>query len=371
MKILHSIWSLAPENGGPTRSTIGICKALGKAGVDVALISHVPHTVSLAEQDSLRACGVSFFEGTGNGLLPALSDSRRLIREIRPDIVHIQGLWKMSTHAMGIAAYGAGKSMVVSPRGMLDPWALSVKKWKKRLGMLLYQDADLRHAAAFHATAEQEVSHIRAAGYGQPCIVAPNGVDLPQNMPTGKRNGEIRTAVFLSRLHPGKGLVELAKAWHKVSPKGWRMRVVGPDSYDHKKDVIQVLESLGIRDEWTFDGALDDAAKWSAYASADLLVHPSVSENFGITIAEGLGAGLPVIATKGAPWAELQERKCGWWVDLGVEPLARALGEAMSLDDATRQEMGERGRRLIAEKYTWDAVVKKIIEGYEKILGNA
>ena len=102
--------------------------------------------------------------------------------------------------------------------------------------------------------------------------------------------------------------------------------------------------------------------------SSDLLVHPSVSENFGITIAEGLAAGLPVIATKGTPWKELQEWGCGWWIDLGVEPLVAALKEATSLDDGNRRQMGENGRRLVEEKYTWDAVVKKILVGYEEVL---
>ena len=75
-----------------------------------------------------------------------------------------------------------------------------------------------------------------------------------------------------------------------------------------------------------------------------------------------------MITTKGAPWEELETHKCGWWIDIGVEPLARALREAMSLDDATRHEMGKRGRRLVEEKYTWDAVVTAMVKGYEDIL---
>ena len=135
-----------------------------------------------------------------------------------------------------------------------------------------------------------------------------------------------------------------------------------------RKDVLARLDQLGITQDWEFSDALDDVQKWEAYMSSDLLVHPSVSENFGITIAEGLAAGLPVIATKGTPWKELQEWGCGWWIDLGVEPLVAALKEATSLDDGNRRQMGENGRRLVEEKYTWDAVVKKILVGYEEVL---
>ena len=89
------------------------------------------------------------------------------------------------------------------------------------------------------------------------------------------------------------------------------------------------------------------------------------------------------ITTKGTPWSELegeqppnpsmrelsnsQTSKCGWWIDIGVEPLARALKEAMALTDEERHEMGVRGRKLVEEKYTWNAVVKAMVKGYEGI----
>ena len=111
-----------------------------------------------------------------------------------------------------------------------------------------------------------------------------------------------------------------------------------------------------------------DEEKWAYYRQADLLIHPSVSENFGITIAEGLAAGLPVICTKGTPWQDIEEHKCGWWIDIGVEPLAQALKAAMTLSYEDRQAMGERGQKLIADKYTWDAVAEKMVNGYKGIL---
>ena len=115
---------------------------------------------------------------------------------------------------------------------------------------------------------------------------------------------------------------------------------------------------------------VDDDEKWREYAAADLLVHPSVSENFGITIAEGLSAGLPVICTRGAPWTDVVVHKCGWWIDIGIEPLATALKSAMSLSDEERREMGLRGRLLIQKKYTWSSVVNTMVKGYESVLRN-
>jgi glycosyltransferase involved in cell wall biosynthesis len=101
---------------------------------------------------------------------------------------------------------------------------------------------------------------------------------------------------------------------------------------------------------------------------ADLFIHPSDSENFGISIAEALYAGLPVVTTKGAPWQELEEHNCGWWIDIGVEPLVKALKSAMGLTDDERLEMGRRGHELVLEKYTWDAIGREMAKAYEGVL---
>ena len=250
---------------------------------------------------------------------------------------------------------------------MLDPWALSVKKWKKRLAMFFYQKRDLKGAAAFHVTAALEEKSVRAQGLNQPVIIAPNGVDLPEVMPP-KTSAMPKTAIFLSRLHPGKGLLTLAEAWARVKPQGWRMKVVGPDSYGHKAEVVAKLAGLGILDHWEFVDMLNDVEKWSAYRMADLLVHPSVSENFGITIAEGLAAELPVIATKGTPWKDLDNYACGWWIDQGVDALESALRNAFDKSLEDLHAMGLRGRRLIDERYSWQTSVMVVRQGYRSIL---
>lgn len=347
MKVLHVIAEIDPKNGGPTRSVKGLCRALSQAGLDVSLL------VLSGDHPFENPCGVNVFRGWVDDLSGF-------------DIVHIHGLWLWPIHKVIRECRRQNVRYVISTRGMLDPWALSVKRWKKLLAMALYQRRDIVQAAALHATADEESRHIRALGFAQPIIVAPNGVDLPESMPQHEPIDDFKgkTAIFLSRLHPGKGLMTLADAWAQIKPKGWRMMVVGPDSYGHKKEVLARLAMNGITGDWIFIDAVDDRLKWRYYRSADLLVHPSISENFGITIAEGLAAGLPVICTKGTPWGDIASRKCGWWIDFGADPLAQALREAISLPGEALKGMGGRGRCLIEEKYTWPAAAKSIIVGY-------
>ena len=365
MRLLHVTMGISPEGGGPTRSVKGLCRALDRAGEDVSLlVLHGNHPFEdRGNVNVIYASGGDAVRSRGTRDTTVMTQAL----DVRAyDIVHLHGLWDMGLHKVVRECRKWKVPYVISPRGMLDPWALGVKKWKKLLAMCLYQKNDLKHAAAFHATAEAEASHIRMLGFKQPIIIAPNGVDLPEVMP--ERTVGTHTAIFLSRLHPGKGLLTLAEAWARVKPVGWRMLVVGPDSYGHKKEVEARLEQLGIAEAWEFAEEMDDVAKWKAYRSADLLAHPSVSENFGITIAEGLAAELPVICTKGTPWSDVESRHCGWWIDLGVEPLVDALKEATAMSDEERRQMGANGRRLVAEKYTWGAVVKAMVDGYESVV---
>lgn len=143
--------------------------------------------------------------------------------------------------------------------------------------------------------------------------------------------------------------------------------VNGDFEREYEAKVRARVNELGLENQFVFTGALNDDEKWQAYARADLFVLPTYSENFGIVVAEALYAGIPVISTKGTPWRELKENKCGWWIDTGVEPLIKALSESTAFDVEALREMGANGRKLVEGKYTWDAVVKNMIAGYESI----
>ena len=334
--------------------------------------------------------------------------------QINPDIIHVHALWMPANHIAFCVAQRRHIPVMLSVRGSLDPWALRQKSLKKQLALWFFQQRDLRRAASFHATAAQEADNIRAQGLTQPIWVIPNGVDLPDTLPErDARQERPRIALFLSRLHPGKGLINLVQAWARIRPHGWQMRIVGPDVCGHKAVVQSEIEKSGLQGDFVFVGNLDDQAKWREYVNADLFVHPSHSENFGISIAEALAAGLPVITTKGAPWSELlgtaesaevltygsskveeklltervelcipsckscdpvkrtpelpnsRTSRCGWWIDVGADPLMIALQEAFSLTDEERRIMGRVGRKLVEAKYTWSAIGRQMKQAYE------
>ena len=374
MRILNVVSSLSHHAGGPSRSVQGLVAGLNRADVEAWLMT-------LRRGEEPWVDGVSHFV---NG-----APLENVVDRLKPDIVHLHGIWSLELHRCAVVCRRRKIPYVIAPRGMLEPWSLKQKWLKKRIARLLYQDKDLKFAAALHATAESEAEQFRRLGFENPVIISPNGVNVPGKFEPrnhlrqgygGQDTQNTRKRVlFVSRMHPKKGVMELVEAWNtikhqtlNIKHQTWMCELVytvnGDFEREYEAKVKARVKGLGLEDQFIFTGALNDDEKWEAYARADLFVLPTYSENFGIVVAEALWAGVPVITTKGTPWKELEERKCGWWIDTGVEPLVKALCKATVLSDVERREMGARGRELVEEKYTWDAVVKAMVKGYERVV---
>lgn len=377
MKVLHVISGISRKGGGPSRSSQGLVKALCEAGVDAWI-----HSFDREEPwvDGVRA--FRRLEG-----LDAAS-----LKEF--DLVHIHGIWDRRLHAVAKLCRKAKVPYVIAPRGMLEPWSLQQKWLKKRIARFLYQDRDLKKAAALHATAESEKDQFRKLGFKNYCIVSPNGVNLPQT-PTSTHNSNSyeKRALFVSRMHPKKGVMELVEAWARVKPEGWICELVytksGAEELAYEQKVKDRILALGMsyqdndgtihsptptsHSNFIFTGPLDDDKKWEAYARADLFILPTYSENFGIVIAEALWAGVPVITTKGTPWSELvggSSGRCGWWIDTGVEALTECLRSALNTPTSTLSQMGKNGHALVERKYSWKSAINAMKHGYEQILND-
>ena len=287
------------------------------------------------------------------------------------DLIHIHGLWSRLLH--DAAAYGTAHKIPIvwSTHGMTAPWAMRHKWWKKMPAWLLYQRHDLKSAALIHCTTELEVEWNRALGFKN-CFIVPLGTQLPgtDNCPLPPDNSH--TLLFVGRIYPVKGLVNLIKAWSIVNSQlatdNWRLRVVGPDQAGHMAELESLVRELALCGSVEFAGPKYGTELFQEYDNCDCLVLPSFTENFGATIVDALAHGKPCIASTFTPWRELQEYGCGWWVSNEPDKLAKAIQEMIDAGDEARREMGSRGRKLVEEKYTWDAIVNAMVKGYEEVL---
>lgn len=225
----------------------------------------------------------------------------------------------------------------------------------------------MAQAACFHATAESEFLDIRRSGFTQPVCIIPCGVHVPDNR--GRRSGGRRRLLFLARVHPKKGVDNLLRAWQVVGRKfpDWELLVVGPDNEGYTGEMQTLAADLGLA-RVSFLGGLYGEAKLQAYRDADLYVLPSHSENFGITVAEALAAGTPVIVTRGTPWEGVMTHGAGWWIEVGVEPLVACLEEALAASPERLESMGQVGRVWMKRDFSWAAMSERFLLTYRWLL---
>jgi glycosyltransferase involved in cell wall biosynthesis len=374
LRAVHVAGVLSVETGGPSYSVPRLCEALATAGVDATLLSV---TKSGIESDKFKSAlrakpydDLRFPRNLSNlPVLGALHLSFGLARAIRVEasssnIVHNHGLWLMPNLEAGWAAARANKPLVVTPRGMLGAASLAFSSQKKRIFWRFFQGPALRDAACFHATSEQEYQEIRDYGIRAPVAIIPNGIDLPPIRPDAG-NSIGRLVLSLGRIHPKKGLDRLLRAWAKVERDNpaWRLRIVGPAELGHDDELRALAVKLNLR-RVAIEPPIFNDNKHVVFQEADVFVLSSLNENFGLTVAESLAAGTPVISTKGAPWPGLEIERCGWWIDHGAAPLAQTLNTAMSLPREALLDMGARGRAWMARDFGWDAIGQKMAALY-------
>jgi glycosyltransferase involved in cell wall biosynthesis len=378
MRILHSTPSLAPESGGTARLVTGLCSALANRNVEVALISldlgsrFASPIMPSAPQVHTTFVRNRFAIGQRQLWSPQFGKTlHHLVKSKGIELIHDNCIWLPTHLDVTREARRTSLPIVVSIHGMLKPWALNHNRLRKQIMWHLYQERTLAQVDLLHATATNEANDLRQLNLKQPIAVIPNAVDVPPQVRDYAKAPErsTRTILFMGRIHAVKGLLNLIKALGQIPMDGWEVLIVGPDEGGHLQEVQMAVQANHLQQKVKFVGMVNDLDKWQYYQKSDLFVLPSFSENFSIVVAEALACGVPVITTTGTPWQELLTTKSGWWVEPKVDALAAALQEAMGLTDETRQQMGQNGRQLVQQNYSWEIVGEKMVAVYEWLLG--
>jgi glycosyltransferase involved in cell wall biosynthesis len=307
------------------------------------------------ESDVLSAAG-----GAG---LAALAEYRRRARAA--GVLHGHGAWRPTDLFPLAVGRNPQARIVCSPAGTLAPWSMQYKSWRKTPFWLVVQRPAFARAHCFHATSDLEAADIRRLGFRQPIAVVPNSVEIPSAL-AGQRRYEL---LFLGRLAPEKNVEPLLLAWQRLEREfpQWTLRIAGPLGGAYPQLMKARAEQLGLA-RCEFTGELDAAGKAAAFSTARLFVLPSLTENFGIVVAEALAHGVPVVTTTRTPWSGLATHGCGWQVDPQLEPLKEGLRAALSLPRAHLEAMGAAGRAWVEAEFGWDSVGERMLATYEWLL---
>jgi len=356
---------------------------LARSSARVGDVAEVATTHAAGDRDEVLLpvdTRVSSFPRWGSAEQGASSSLRRWITAHAADydVLHIHGVFSVSTIVASRAAARRGVPYVITPHGMLDRWALSQKRLRKRAYLHWVGQPIFARAAAAHALTPRELTDIRHQGMSTPTFVLPNGIDATQLNEADSRRfrdtfppaRDRDIVLFLGRLHQKKGIDVLIDAFAAAWPARRRplLVVAGPGSPDFRGNLERRATLRDLHNDILFTGELTGELKVAALKACDVFVLPSRSEGFSVSILEALAAGKPVVVTTSCNFPEIASAEAGVVIPPDdIRALRDALVNVMA--DATgRHEMGTRARRLVASRYDAGLLATQLRAVYRDIL---
>lgn len=369
MKILYT-GTLDVNAGGPAFSTYNTMRGLNDAGVETHVLMH-----EMGAKGKLIGTDVPMHFAKQPwehvfGFSPYYKGEIRACGEF--DVYQAQGIWQYNTYALVDVARSMGKPYLITPRGMLYPQDIAKSKaWFKKMSLKLRLLDDLNRAACVHVTCTDEMDHCRNLGVTAPVAIVPNPVEIKEYA-VGKKDGVFRLG-YLGRISRRKNVEGLIYAWAALGDRvkeNAELLIIGGGDEEYMAFLKAEVARLRLNNV-RFTGFISGQEKEDALASLSVLAMPSEFENFGNVIVEGLVRGIPCIATTGAPWKDLVDYQCGWWVEYSQSAITAAVASALASSADALHAMGERGKVLMKEKYSIEAVARQMKAVYEWIVNHA
>jgi glycosyltransferase involved in cell wall biosynthesis len=378
--VLHVIPAVAPRYGGPSRAVLSMCRALRSIGVRAEVAS--TDADGRARLSGLAAASAAvptrlFARQWSEAFKYSRPLARWLDGHVREfDVVHVHAVFSHACLAAARACRRRGVPYVVRPLGSLDPWSLARRRLEKRILWHAGVARMLRGAAAIHYTTDEERRQAERPLGLAGGVVIPLGVDDELFERSAARGAgapgrpELAGrpyALFLSRLHPKKGLELLLEAFAglvETARADWRLVVAGDGEPAYVSALRRRAERLGDGGRILFTGWLAGVERLETLRGAGLFVLPSHQENFGLAAAEAMAAGVPVLLSDRVNLADLViAAGAGWVVPPDAAPLRDALAAALR-DPTARAARGRAGQELARERFAWPVVAARLVDLY-------
>jgi glycosyltransferase involved in cell wall biosynthesis len=361
--------------GGPIYSVYGLCNALAKLpNIKIKVLTTDSAGPALSESLVVTSIPVQFPEGYDVYYFRrwfGLSISPRLLLNLWTmikwsDVVHLTAVYSFPTIPALLICRILGKPVVWSPRGALQRWERASKIHFKSVWELICNSLITPYRCVLHVTSEKEAADSKARIPNALTELISNGVYFPESLPARDwlPEGRLRL-LYLGRLHPIKGIENLVQAVKLIENKEVSLTICGNGDEAYMRTLHKLVHDLKLDGRIEFQGHVDGTNKFSAFMQADICIVPSFSENFGMVVAEALAHGVPVVASKGTPWVDLENKGCGVWVDNSPSALAEGILRIREMDLET---MGHNARQWMGSSYKWSAIGQQMYIVYERLL---
>lgn len=391
MKILHIIPALSPVRGGPSQGVIETVKNLQQInGIKASIVTTNENCngvldVPLNCWHEYNSVPVMFFSRLSSPVVGirdfciSTSLTTWLWQHIwKYDIIHIHGLFTYPSTVGMIIARHKKVPYIVSTHGLLREWSMSQKSAKKSIYLNLLEKNNLNHCCCVHFASLQEQVESQKLELKSSSFVVPFGLDIP--LPIQKARDKLHKhlniplnipiILFLSRLHEVKGLDYLISALAKISDIDFRFIIAGSGNLEYEEKVKLWVTQSSLKEKTYFVGFVENDFKNVLLQGSDLFTLTSYSESFGIAVLEALGAGTPVLVTRGVALAsDIEQNQVGYVVPQEPTAIAKAIEKHLNRSESEREQLSQKARQFVLENYAWDKIAKKIVALYQRILG--
>ncbi len=291
------------------------------------------------------------------------------------DLVHFHGLWRPQDARLSSALHRRKTAMIVSPHGMLEPWAWRHKWWKKWPYFWLVEGAHLRRATCLLATSPQEERRIRGFFPQRRVRTLPLGFTASAQPDYDAARIKLEWSpaetvlLFLSRLHPKKGLDLLLDALSTSElPANLRLVIVGGGESTYVQSLRDAAASLAARlprIDWVGERWGDE--RWPYFQGADLFCLPTHSENFGLAVLEAIQVGTPVLTTTTTPWGEWLRGDCAFIAEPKVGSIRDRLRQFF-VNPSASLEQRHALSQSVWDRFSWSALAPKYATLYREVV---
>jgi glycosyltransferase involved in cell wall biosynthesis len=369
LKILICMASIDPRRGGPSSAVRELAAALSAAGNSVTVIAHNDESAN-ETSDVIDGYSVLRFALAFAPWQYSRTYRRWLKANVRSfDAVVINSLFLAHTFFASRYSHRASVPYAIRPHGSLNTADLAKNKFLKSLYLALVDRRTLNRAKFLFCTSATEADQALGSTATQ-ALVIPLGISASIAAITRFPNSVDRDLVlFLGRITPKKGVDIFIQAFAKAQQQlpSLRAKIVGPDDENLQDGFNRLASDLGMSDYVDFNGFAGPAERAALLERAGMFVLPSADENFGISVAEALGAGMPVVITPGVSHAGLVKTyRAGYVPNRNVDDVAEAMIKIRRLSDSEYIRMSAQARQLVEDNYSWPASASKLVAGFSQ-----
>ena len=368
LKVLFVLPTFSKKGAGVTEAPKGLALKLNenpKLEIHaIALEDELTHE----DIDSWAPIRVHPVRGLIGGFVRRLD---QLLKQIKPDVIHIHGLWVGIGIQAGHWAMRNKVPYIVSPHGMMDVWAWKKSRIKKFFYYLLFQKRILLNAELLHALNTEEAASVKEIIPSGELLIQPNGIDLALFNRAKFEDASRPKLLFLGRLDPKKSVLELIRVWRALIEEqpgfAWELEIAGSGDLEYEEQ-LKAEAGAFLGERIYFTGHVSGKKKVQCFENASAFILPSKSEGLPVAILEAWASALPVAMTEACNLSEALELKLAHKIEIEGASFKDSLKAFLNLSQSELKSLGAQSHDYVKKQYSWNQIADAFFGLYKQLI---